>query len=437
MTAIAIDGPAGAGKSSIARRAAKEIGYIYVDTGALYRAIGLFMLNQGVDTTKGEAVCPLLEKVQVSLTFQNQEQKVILCGKDVSDEIRTGEVSMAASNVSAIPQVREFLFSLQKDIAEKNDVIMDGRDIGTVVLPDAQVKIFLTASPEERAKRRYDEMTAMGEKADYDTVLGDLKTRDYNDSNRAVAPLVPAKNAVIVDTTGNTLEQSVEQLLLIIKSHLQIENNDKITKRMPFYSFGKIFCQWIVQLFIPYHVNNKENLPEKGRVIVCCNHIGMSDAVRLAFTQHRQIYFMSKAELFQNKAMALLLRMLGAFPVQRGKGDKQAINRAKDLLLEGQVLGLFIEGTRSKDGNLLQPKAGAVLIAHKYHTPILPCCITAQGGGVPRTFHKCIVSYGELIQPEDLGIVDGTGTEYRAACRLVMEKIAALRERDIKVFQNK
>ncbi len=436
MTAIAIDGPAGAGKSTIARRAAKEIGYIYVDTGALYRAIGLFMLNQGIDTANAEAVCPLLKQVQVSLAFQNEEQKVVLCGKDVSDEIRTAEVSMAASNVSAIPQVREFLFSLQKDIAEKNNVIMDGRDIGTVVLPHAQVKIFLTASPEERAKRRYEEMKAKGEKVDYNDVLSDLKTRDYNDSHRAVAPLVPAENAVLVDTTGNTLEQSVEQLISIIKNNLQIDKNDKIMKRTPLYSFGKIFCQWIIQLFIPSQVNNKENMPTNGKVIVCCNHIGLSDPVRLAFSQHRQIYYMAKSELFENKPLGLLLRLLGAFPVQRGRGDKQAINRAKELLDEGQVLGLFIEGTRSKDGNPLQPKAGVVMIAHNYHAPILPCCITAKNGGLPKTFHKCIVSYGELIQPEDLGIVNGTGSEYRTACRVVMDKIAELRERDIKAFQN-
>lgn len=221
MTAVAIDGPAGAGKSTIARRAARQIGYIYVDTGALYRAVGLYMLKQGVDTSDSQTVTPLLKQVHVTLAFQNGEQKVILCGEDVSCDIRTAEVSMAASNVSAIPAVRDFLFSLQKDIAKTNDVIMDGRDIGTVVLPDAQVKIFLTASPEERARRRYEQMLKKGEQADYDEVLSDLKTRDYNDSHRAVAPLVPAANAIIVDTTGNTLEQSVEQLTSIIKENLQ------------------------------------------------------------------------------------------------------------------------------------------------------------------------------------------------------------------------
>ncbi len=221
MIAIAIDGPAGAGKSTIARRAARQIGFIYVDTGALYRAIGLYMLNQHVETTDSESVSAQLCKVDISLAFQNGEQRVILCGKDVSDEIRTAEVSMAASNVSAIPKVREFLFALQKDIARSNNVVMDGRDIGTVVLPEAQVKLFLTASPEERAARRYDEMTAKGHKVEYADVLSDLKIRDYNDSHRAVAPLVPASNAIVVDTTGNTLEESVAQLLSIIESRLR------------------------------------------------------------------------------------------------------------------------------------------------------------------------------------------------------------------------
>jgi cytidylate kinase len=220
MIAVAIDGPAGAGKSTIARRAAKEIGFIYVDTGALYRSIGLFMLEHGVEVNNQAAVCEQLKNVQVSLAFQNGEQRVILCGKDVSDEIRTAEVSMAASVVSAIPKVREYLFDLQKNIAATNNVIMDGRDIGTVVLPDAKIKIFLTASPEERAKRRYDEMLAKGMKAEYEEVLADIKTRDYNDSHRAIAPLVPAKDAVLVDTTDIDLEQSVAKLTQIIKERL-------------------------------------------------------------------------------------------------------------------------------------------------------------------------------------------------------------------------
>jgi 1-acyl-sn-glycerol-3-phosphate acyltransferase len=208
-------------------------------------------------------------------------------------------------------------------------------------------------------------------------------------------------------------------------------------KRTPLYAFCKTYLQWFIKYFFRYSVNEKERLPKSGRVIVCCNHVSNSDPIRLAFTQHRQIFYMAKAELFQNKALAFLFSSLGAYPVQRGKGDKGAINKAGELLEKDQVLGIFIEGTRSKTGELLQPKSGVVMLAHKYNAPILPCCITAEGGKVPKPFHKCIVSYGELIPPEELGVVEGTGVEFRNASRLVMSKIAELRERDIKVFEHK
>lgn len=218
MTAIAIDGPTSAGKSTIARRAAKELGFIYVDTGALYRTIGLSMLRRGIDLSDAGAVEQGLKGIQVSLRFQNGEQRVMLGEEDVSGQIRTAEVSMAASKVSAVPAVRKFLFQLQRDMAETNNVVMDGRDIGTVVLPNAKVKIFLTASAEIRARRRFEEMLAMGMKTTYEEVLSDLKKRDYNDSHREIAPLRPAEDAVMVDTSDDTLEQAVEKILKVIRA---------------------------------------------------------------------------------------------------------------------------------------------------------------------------------------------------------------------------
>lgn len=220
MINVAIDGPAGAGKSTIAKAAAKKLGYIYVDTGALYRAVGVYALRNGVDTTDGEAVAETLPSVSVELKFQDGVQHVYLNGEDVSEEIRTPQASMAASHVSAVPAVRQFLFDLQRDIAAKNNCIMDGRDIGTVVLPKAQVKIFLTASPEARAKRRFIELQAKGAKDTFEQVLADLKQRDYNDSHRAVAPLKPADDSVLVDTTALTLEASVEKVIEVIKEKL-------------------------------------------------------------------------------------------------------------------------------------------------------------------------------------------------------------------------
>lgn len=213
MINIAIDGPAGAGKSTIAKAAAKKLGYIYVDTGALYRSIALYAIEHGVDTGDAHAVEQALARVRVALRHTPEGQQVLLNGEDVSARIRTEQVSMGASAVSAIPAVRAFLLGLQRDIAAKNNCIMDGRDIATVVLPDAQVKFFLTASPECRAQRRYDELKQKGEAVDYDTILAEILRRDYNDSHREIAPLKPSEESVVIDNTDLDLEGSVRCII--------------------------------------------------------------------------------------------------------------------------------------------------------------------------------------------------------------------------------
>ena len=219
--AIALDGPAGAGKSSIAKRAAKALDYIYVDTGALYRTIGLAATRKGVEPVASPEVEALLSEITVDLTFNDQgEQIVLLNGEDVSGFIRTPEASMMASKISAIPSVRAYLLDLQRNMAKTHNVIMDGRDIGTVVLPDAQVKIFLTASPEARATRRYKELIEKGMDVKYDDILQDVITRDYNDTHRETAPLKPAEDSITVDTTELDFEQSVEKIISVIKENL-------------------------------------------------------------------------------------------------------------------------------------------------------------------------------------------------------------------------
>ena len=218
---IAIDGPAGAGKSTLAKKIAKTLGLVYVDTGALYRTVGLYSIRKGIDTKNAEKVIATLPDVKVELKFVDGAQHVFLNGEDVSEAIRTPEASMGASNVSAIPKVREFLFDLQRKIAAENDCIMDGRDIGTVVLPNADVKIFLTTSVEERANRRYKEMLEKGEEADYNDILEDIKKRDYQDSHREIAPLKQADDAIYVDNAGQSLEYGADYLLNIIKEHLK------------------------------------------------------------------------------------------------------------------------------------------------------------------------------------------------------------------------
>lgn len=220
MIAIAIDGPSGAGKSTLARRIAGTLGYVYVDTGAMYRTIGLAALRAGADPKDAAAVEKLLPSLALDLRYEDGVQHMLLNGEDVSGLIRTEAVSMAASGVSAHPAVRAFLLDAQRALAQRSNVIMDGRDIGTVVLPGAQVKIFLTAAPEARARRRYDELAARGETVRYEDVLADVRQRDYNDTHRAAAPLVAAPDAVTVDTTACDFEQSAALLLQVIQKKL-------------------------------------------------------------------------------------------------------------------------------------------------------------------------------------------------------------------------
>lgn len=218
---IAIDGPSGAGKSSLSRAAAEEIGFMYIDTGALYRTIGLYVYRNKISAEDESAVASALSDININIEFVDGCQHVFLNGSDVSEDIRIHEVSDYTSKVSAFACVREFLLRTQRELAEKYDVIMDGRDIGSVVLPDAELKIYLTASAEERAKRRFDELAAKGQDVKYETVLHDVIERDFRDMNRKTAPLKVADGAVVVDTTGNTFKQSLKELTDIIKEKLK------------------------------------------------------------------------------------------------------------------------------------------------------------------------------------------------------------------------
>ncbi|WP_296078844.1 (d)CMP kinase [uncultured Eubacterium sp.] len=220
MINVAIDGPAGAGKSTIAKAAAKELGFIYVDTGALYRAVAYNAVKTGAIDDE-QKIINMLDSTKVELKYVNGVQAVYLNGEDVSAFIRTPEISMGASKVSAIPQVRAFLLNLQREIASTNNVIMDGRDIATVVLPNADVKIFLFASPECRAERRYKELIEKGESVSFDDVLKDVNQRDYQDSHREIAPLKPSDDSIMADTSELTLQESIDLIVNTIKEKIQ------------------------------------------------------------------------------------------------------------------------------------------------------------------------------------------------------------------------
>lgn len=220
MISVAIDGPSGAGKSSLAKRLAKDLGYVYVDTGAMYRSIGLYAVRAGVDPKDEAAVTALLPQIKLAIRLVDGAQHIYLNGEDVSDAIRAENIGMAASAVSAHPPVRAFLLDTQRGLAADQNILMDGRDIGTVVLPNASLKIYLTASAEKRAQRRYEEYLEKGQKATYEEVLEDQKKRDYDDSHRKIAPLKKAADAILVDTSELSLQESIDAVIGLMQEKL-------------------------------------------------------------------------------------------------------------------------------------------------------------------------------------------------------------------------
>lgn len=219
MINVAIDGPAGAGKTTVSKIVAEQLGFIYFDTGALYRALAYHMKQLGMDTRETERVIPELENIKLTLVHDNNEQRVILNGEDVTAFIRTPEISRSASDISAIPEVRQYLINVQRDFAANNDTVMEGRDIGTVIIPDAAIKIYLDAQPEERAKRRYIQLTGSGDKTTYNDVLNALIARDYNDSHREIAPLKMADDAILIDGTKLSIADIVDKIVTMVKTH--------------------------------------------------------------------------------------------------------------------------------------------------------------------------------------------------------------------------
>ena len=428
----ALDGPSGAGKSTIAKNLAKKLGFVYVDTGALYRSIGLYAVRNGTETTSAEEVVPLLKNINIELKYVSGSQRVILNGEDVSDKIRTPEISMSASNVSAIPEVREFLLDLQRDIAGKNDIIMDGRDIGTVILPNADVKIFMTASAEERARRRYNELIEKGQDVTYESILADINQRDYNDSHRETAPLKKAKDAIELDTTSMTVDEVVEKIEAIIitsKKRDEVEFKTIPAFRRWFYAVIRFIVGIPFRIVFNIKYEGTENLPQHGSVIIAGNHRTWFDPIIIALKVKYISSYMAKAELFDIVPLGIMIRAVHGFPTRRNSADVSALGRAERYIRNGYNLTIFPEGTRSKDGKIGRAKSGVAYIASKCGVPVYPVGISYKGHLCFR--RKITVRFGKPLSPNDLQMHSMTKSELRDAGERIMTKIAELVYQDV------
>ena len=418
MIRIAIDGPGGAGKSTVAKSVAKQLGIIYVDTGALYRTIGLHMLKNGIDPKDAPNVAAALPDFTLELKFVDGKQTVLLDGEDVGDRIRTPEASMAASAVSAIKEVREYLLETQRNIAANNSVIMDGRDIGTVILPDAEVKIFLTASPEARAKRRYNELIAKGQTVTYEQVYTEMVERDKNDSTRDIAPCVPAEDAVLLDNSDLDLDGTINAVLEIIKKKRPVNKFYKRLHRVlaPMFRFV-----WRIKVY------GRDNVPADGAVMFCSNHIAAKDPIMIAASCKRPITFIGKKELFKVPLLGWLIKKLGAIPLDRGGKDVGAIKTAVEALKNDGALAIFPQGHRYPGENpaTTPTKNGAALICYRSKCDVIPVCIKTKD----HKYHflgRIEIVFGKPIKYADFGFVNGGTEEYRAATDKIFGEVLRL-----------
>lgn len=419
MIRIAIDGPGGAGKSSVAKAVSRALGIIYVDTGALYRNIGLYMLDNQIDTKDAETVVPALKDISIELKFEDGRQVILLNGVDRGDEIRTPAASMAASNVSAIPAVRDFLLDLQRSIAKKNSVVMDGRDIGTVILPDAEVKIFLTASAKARAERRFKELQAKGSDVSYEQVYNEMVERDRNDSTRSVAPCVPAEDAVYLDNSKLNQEETVDAILKIVKK--------KTKDTTPLYQVLKAIVSPIYRLLFNVRVIGKENVPTEGGVLLCPNHLAAVDVISIGAVCPRQITCIAKKELFSIPVLGGLIKALGAVKIDRGGADVGAIKAAVASIEKGKTVVIFPQGHRCPGVNLAstQIRHGAGLIAYYAKCDVVPVCINIKGGKYS-LFRRTEIIYGKPIKYSELGFTGGGRDEYAAATEKIFSRVIEL-----------
>ena len=402
MFIVAIDGPAGTGKGTITKIVAEKLGLVTIDSGATYRCITLAMIKKNVKLEEEEKIKEILEKSKIEFKSINGEQHTFLNDEDVSKEIRSNEVNSMVSQVSALKFVRYKMVDLQRKLAEGKDVIMEGRDIGTYVFPNADVKIYLDAEPEERARRRQKQNEEAGIQSTYEEVLAGIIARDENDKNKEMGALKVAKDAIVVDGTHGTIEENVQKVIDIINKKKQKNNKIKnvgvdasvdpkktkqektieklkVTKKEP---LSKIIQREIVRsiLWVLYKivfrvkVIGKENVPKDEPFILCGNHVEFIKVpiIEIFTTGRKKVYFMAKIELLNNAFLRWFAYLFNVIPVKRGKQDMYAMKQSLQALNQGDALGIFPEGTTNGLAKKVKVKTGTAYMALRTGSKVLP-----------------------------------------------------------------
>ena len=423
---ITIDGPAGAGKSTVARVLADRLGYTLIPTGAMYRALALSVMRSGIAAREGAELAAHLAPLAIEVSAG----RVYLNGEDVTDAIRTREVAQVTSEVTRLAAVRAKVTPLQRRMADDGGVVLEGRDTGTVVCPDAEVKFYLTASLEARARRRQAELAAAGTPVSLAAITSELATRDQQDETRELAPLRRPEGAIELDTSDLTADQVVERLLAAIEHHKK--GGGPPTQWSRFYAACKVLSVAVMRLMFRLEAIGKENIPAHGPVLMVANHSSVLDPPLIGGASDRQLTYLAKAELFEIPLFGALIRGLNARPVRREGADPSALRIAKRVLEDGGALLVFPEGTRGDEGVIRPAKPGAGLLAVSSGAAVVPVYVSGSGRAWPRGRRlprpaKVTVTFGKPLRFEAERGADRKA-QYEIASREMMDAISRLRD---------
>ena len=427
---VAIDGPAGTGKGTMATILSKKYNLVNIDTGATYRCVTLAMLNKDVSLDDEDGIADILKNIEIELLNEKGKQKVLLNGEDVTEKIRSKEVSANVSPVSSIKQVRLAMGGLQRKMAQGKDVIMEGRDIGTVIFPNADVKIYLDANVEVRAKRRLKQNEEKGIKMSYEEVLENIKKRDKNDIEKEMGALKVADDAVVIDGSDMSIKEEARAISKVIDAKLKAKKEQKkiywVRPETTWKKIERATIKGILHAFykIVFRIEkvNEANLPMEGPVIVCANHLNTWDAIGLVTASKRRIRFIAKEELFHNKFLNWFAHVFDVIPVKRGMRDVEAMKMNLTALKNGEALGLFPEGTRKGLAKGTKVQNGAAYMALKTKVKVVPVGIQ----GTFKPFTKVKLNYGTPIDFTNYEPKNPEKEDIEKATKEIMDSIIML-----------
>ena len=431
---VAIDGPAGTGKGTLAGILSKKYNLLNIDTGATYRCVTLEMLNKNIKLDEEEKIAKMLKEIKIELNYKDNKQIVLLNGEDVTDKIRSKEVSENVSQVSSIKQIRLAMSGLQRKMAQEKDVIMEGRDIGTVVFPTADVKIYLDADVEERARRRVKQNEEKGIEMSYEEVLENIKKRDKNDKEKEFGALKVADGATVIDTTKLSIKQVEKEISKIIDKKLKEKKKEKnIYSVRPETTWKKIeratiktIIYGVYRILFRIEITNSENLPIDEPCIVCANHINYWDAVGLVVTSKKRIRFIAKEDLFNSRFLNWLAHIFDVIPIKRGKRDLDSMKICLKALKNGETLGIFPEGTRKGLAKGAKVQNGAAYMAMKAKVKVVPVGI--QGNFKP--FTKVKLNYGKPLDFSKLNKENPEKDNLELATKEIIDNIVMLTKQE-------